>query len=131
MADTITANHTVAIEDLEYPVPPHSRAASLTAAARAALRNAGRDEGIFLPIEQKDVVIDLSKPVPRLHDQFAELDARNYLRRSLRGTEGSNPLPPAASRTNSESGRRRTSIRHHRTVHAVEVYGAAGSGPRP
>src|SRR5207244_8126484 len=30
-------------------------------------------------------------------------------------------LPPAASRTNSESGRRRTSIKHHRTVHAVEA----------
>jgi hypothetical protein len=33
---------------------------------------------MVLPIEQRDVVIDLSKPVPRLHDQFAELDARNY-----------------------------------------------------
>src|SRR5438094_6090376 len=30
-------------------------------------------------------------------------------------------LPPAANRTNSESGRRRTSIKHHRTVHAVEA----------
>ena len=27
-------------------------------------RKAGRDEGMVLPIEQKDVVIDLSKPVP-------------------------------------------------------------------
>jgi len=32
---------------------------------------------MVLPIEQRDVVIDLNKPVPRLHDQFAELDARN------------------------------------------------------
>src|SRR6266478_10075807 len=46
------------------PMPPHSRAASLTAAARGALPEAGRDEGIVLPIEQRDVVIDLSKPVP-------------------------------------------------------------------
>ncbi len=46
------------------PMPPHSRAASLTAAARGALPEAGRDEGMFLPIEQRDVVIDLSKPVP-------------------------------------------------------------------
>jgi hypothetical protein len=30
-------------------------------------------------------------------------------------------FPPAASRTNSESGRRRTSIKHHRTVQAVEA----------
>ena len=46
------------------PMPPHSRAASLTAAARGALPEAGRDEGMVLPIEQRDVVIDLSKPVP-------------------------------------------------------------------
>jgi hypothetical protein len=62
------------------PVPLHSRAASLTAAARGALPEDSRDEGMVLPIELKDVVIDLSKPVPRLHDQFAELDARNSRR---------------------------------------------------
>jgi hypothetical protein len=32
---------------------------------------------MVLPIEQRDVAIDLSKTSPRHHDQFAELDARN------------------------------------------------------
>src|SRR6202011_4086055 len=59
------------------PVPLHSRAASLTPLRAALCRKTGRDEGMVLPIEIKDVVIDLSKPVPRLHNQFAELDARN------------------------------------------------------
>jgi hypothetical protein len=32
--------------------------------ARGSAGKAGRDEGMVLPIEQKDVVIDLSKPIP-------------------------------------------------------------------
>jgi hypothetical protein len=50
---------------------------------------------MVLPIEQKDVVIDLSKLVPRLHDQFAELDARNFSvegrdrRRSVKNSDSS------------------------------------------
>ena len=39
-------------------------AASLTAAARGALPEDSRDEGMVLPIEQRDVAIDLNQPVP-------------------------------------------------------------------
>src|ERR1700732_3223091 len=53
-------------------------AASLTAAARGALP-AGRDEGMVLPIEQRDAaLVDLNEPPHSHHDQFAELDAHNF-----------------------------------------------------
>jgi hypothetical protein len=33
---------------------------------------------MVLPIEQRDVAIDMNEPAPDPMDQFAELDARNW-----------------------------------------------------
>jgi hypothetical protein len=41
---------------------------------------------MVLPIEQKDIAIDVSQPAPDPMDQFAELDAHNSITVKKRST---------------------------------------------